>query len=156
MTDITQSAIAHSLAATGLDLSAEIIVRIYPGCAPEYQGTRAALVAEGFIPANLQWPTGFTLACWEDQTFRYWIQRQRPKGVKGARKHILDIDWWSIRINQLRPPRPPIASEQDCAEWDAHWEAYVAASRDKSFQSMKSLIPGVKRARRSASTANQI
>lgn len=170
---LTQSTLARSPASAGLDLSAEIIV-----CSPfeglaEYQGTRAAIEAEGIIPADTKWPEGFKDLQWEDDKFRYWIRRKRPEGVKGPRKQFLDIDWWMLRCDpveddmswaakNIKRKAKELADEiyrhstEGRAEIDKQRNAYCKALSDKKFQAFKSLIAGTtppKRGRRSVAEA---
>lgn len=164
MAYLAQSAFAQSPAAVGLNLSTEIIV-----CTPyreiaEYQGTRAALEAEGVIPAGTKWPDGFDDLFWEDDKFRYWLRRKRPEGIKGPRKQFLDLDWWMFRCDPLNAKPVDIRnverkvkeladiihrqSAKGQAEWSTQWNRYWEARKDDKFQAFKALIPGVNRPKR--------
>lgn len=161
---IYQSVLAQSNAAAGLDLSAEIIV-----CSPfdgiaEYQGTRAALEAEGVIPTGTVWPDGFDSLYWGDDNFSYWLRRERPEGVKGPRKQFLGMDWWMFRCDPVKvqsweakaieKKAKALASEiyrqspNGRAEWGKQLNAYMEARRDDKFQAFKALIPGIVRPKR--------
>lgn len=158
---IDQSALAQSPAAAGLDLSSEIIVRTLDIGVAEYQGTRAALEAEGVIPVGIQWPDGFNNHRWEDDQFRYWLCRKRPEGIKGPRKDFVDIDWWMLRFDPLNAK--PISvrnverkakeladtihlqSAEGRAAWHKRYDAYQETRKDEKWQAFKALIPGVNR-----------
>ena len=161
---IAQSALAQSPAAAGLDLTQEIIV-----CTPyddivEYQGTRAALEAEGSIPAGTQWPEGFKDLEWTAGQTRYWLRRQIPKGAKGPRKQVIDGDWWRLRCDPLNAKtvderiverkEKELAdtihrrSPEGSAEWNREYLRFTEAESDFAFQSFKSLIPGLVKPKR--------
>ncbi len=80
----------------------EIIVCMPYSDIAEYQGTRAALEAEGVIPAGTKWPEGFRDIRWEDDHLRYWLRRERPEGAKGPRKQFLTFDWWRVRFDPIK------------------------------------------------------
>jgi hypothetical protein len=160
---IAQSALAQSPAAAGLDLSSEIIVCTYSDIA-EYQGTRAALEAEGVIPAGTKWPEGFDDLRWEDEKFSYWIRRERPEGIKGPRKQFIELDWWMFRCNPInaKPIDARIVerkakelaeaiyrqSPEGRANWNKQWNAYWESQRDDRYQVFKAIIPGINRPKR--------
>lgn len=165
---IAQSALAQSPAAAGLDLSRELIVVAIPDIyLTEYQGTRAALEAEGVIPSSTKWPTGFDDLHWDDGRLRYWLRRQRPEGVKGARNSLLNIDWWMLRCDPCSSSPEILSVERKAKELAAarflaspegaevksrRWNAWLEARTDDKFQAFKALIPGLirpKRGRRS-------
>lgn len=160
----------HSLGASaplsalpGLDLSNEIIVCTPYSDIAEYQGTRAALEAEGVIPAGTDWPEGFNDRHWEDSKFRYWLRRKRPEGTKGPRKQFMTVDWWMFRCDPLTVE--PIearnikhkakeladtihrASAKGQAEWHAQWNRYWTAQKDKPFQAFKTSLGLVEKKR---------
>lgn len=161
MATIAQSAFAQLPAASGLDLSAEIIVYTLYSHITEYQGTRAALEAEGVIPAGTQWPKDWDILRWKDGTFHYWLRRERPKGIKGSRQQLLNFDWWQFRFNPINAK-----SILDCnielkakeladmihrqspeghAAWSKQFDRYCSAQQDEKFQAFKALIPGLVR-----------
>lgn len=161
---ISQSAFAQSPASPGLDLTAEIIV-----CTPyrdiaEYQGTRAALEAEGVIPPGIKWPESFDELKWEDERLHFWLRRERPEGVRGPRKQFLDVDWWMVRFEPLKTEsfetrivkrkEKELAdtiynhSSKGQAERSKHWACYWEAERDEKFQAFKAAIPGITRPKR--------
>jgi hypothetical protein len=161
---LAQSAFAQSPASAGLDLSKEIIVCLpFRGIA-EYQGTRAALEAEGIIPSDTKWPDGFGDLHWEDDKFKYWIRRLRPEGVKGPRKQFLGVDWWMLRcspVNGMSRDAEAIELKAKALadeiyrqtpkyreECNKEWDAYSKARDDDKFQAFKSLIAGITRHKR--------
>lgn len=159
MEHIAQSTFAQYPAASGLDLSLEIIVCTPYSDIAEYQGTRAALEAEGVIPACIKWPEGFNTRRWNDDKFSYWLHRERPKGVNGPRKQFLDIDWWMFRCDPLNVKSVNAriveckakeladtiyrCSPQGEAAWFAQWDRYQQSTKDVAFQAFKALIPGL-------------
>lgn len=166
MSILTQSALAQSTAAAGLDLTAELIVSIPLGCSfAEYQGTRATLEAEGVIPAGTKWPDAFNDLVWEDGTFEYWLRRKRPEGIKGPRKNFLSVDWWMFRCDPIqRKSHETVAIEKKSKEladeihrhspkgkeeWNKQWFASLEAQRDDRFQDFIALIPGATKPKRS-------
>lgn len=146
-------------AADGIDLCAEVVVRTPGVDAIQYQGTRAALEAEGVIPDDMEWPKGFTQLRWEDESYRYRLTRRRPEGVKGPRKDFLTVDWWAIhfspkRAREFMARRIELkvqemqelvyqASKEGRAERNQHWHRYFAAKNDERFQAAMASIPGV-------------
>lgn len=142
----------------------EIIVRTPYSDIAEYQGTRAALEAEGVIPAGIKWPESFDEMHWEDDKLGYWLHRERPEGVKGPRKQFLDVDWWVLRFKPLKTESFAarivkrkakeladtiyIHSAKGQAERSKHWACYWEAERDEKFQAFKALIPGIIRPKR--------
>lgn len=170
MEHIAHSAFAQYPAASGIDISSEIIVCTPYSDIAEYQGTRAALEAEGVIPAGTKWPEGFNTRSWNDDKFSYWLHRERPKGVNGPRKQFLDIDWWMFRCDPLNVKSVNAriveckakeladtiyrCSPQGEAAWFAQWDRYQQSTKDVAFQAFKALIPGLiqpKRGRRTKS-----
>jgi len=162
---VAQSAFAQFPAAAGLDLSCELIVTAMPEIyLTEYQGTRAALEAEGVIPAGAQWPDGFDDLRWEDDLFRYRVRRQRPEGVKGSRKSLLNIDWWMFRCDPRKHISPEMlsierkakeladarfrASPDGAAAMNRQWDAWLKARMDEKYQAFKAGIPGISCTRR--------
>jgi hypothetical protein len=162
--------IAQSPAAAGLDLSTEIIVvcMTYPDIA-EYQGTRSALEAEGVIPADTKWPEAFDYLKWNDGKFEYFLRRERPNGIKGTRKQLMDVDWWMVRCDPLNAKNVNVRnvelkakeladiihnqSAKGFAEWKEQCNRKWEAEEDKKFQAFKALIPGVNHPWRQSSQA---
>jgi hypothetical protein len=69
----------------------------------QYLGTRATLEAEGILPTDLQWPTGFDGKTWETPDgLRFRLNRTRPSGAKGPRKAFLAVDWWQLFFYHTR------------------------------------------------------
>ena len=145
----------------------EIIVCTPCSDIAEYQGTRAALEAEGVIPAGTKWPEGFDDLRWEDGRLRYCLHRQRPEGAKGPRKQFLGVDWWILRFDTLKNETiesiktrtvkrktKELAdfvyslSAKGEAESRKQWKRYLEAERDERFQEFKALIPGIIRPKR--------
>lgn len=161
---IAACAFAKFPSSVGLDLLAEVIVSTPYSNIAEFQGTRAALEGEGVIPATTKWPKGFDDLYWEDDKFRYWLRRVRPEGVKGARKQLLDMDWWMFRCDPVNAKSLPelnlerkakeLADEiyrqsaKGRAERNKQWDAYWKAKEDERFQAFKSMIPGINRPKR--------
>jgi len=161
---LAQSALAQSPAAAGLDLSTEIIVCTPYSNIAEYQGTRAALEAEGVIPAGAKWPKDFDDLDWEDDKCRYSLRRTRPEGVKGQHKQFLDVDWWRLRCNPINAKPADVRSVErkakeladiiysqsgkGQAEWHEQWKRHWEAKKDEKFQAFKALIPGLVRPKR--------
>lgn len=81
---------AHPLA------TSDLIIEIRPRFICRYYGTRAQLVAEGLIPAGLQWPNGRARANFSDARFDYWLERNRVPGTKGPVKSWIDGDYWVL------------------------------------------------------------
>lgn len=156
---ITQNRFAQSPAAIGLDLSSEIIVHTPYTYITEYQGTRAALEAEGVIPSGTKWPKDFDYQRWQDDKFFYSLRRLRPEGVKGPRKQFLDIDWWMFRweplsvkpanVRELERKTKELTdfihrnSAEGAAENMKQYECYLEAQKDEKFQAFKASIPGM-------------
>jgi hypothetical protein len=141
------------LSFAGLDPSAEIVV-----CTPfrdiaEYQGTRAALEAEGVIPAGTDWPEAFNDLHWDDGKFHYWLRRERPEGQKGPRRQFIGVDWWMLRCEPLYSKsieaREVERKKKELAEYihrntpagraasDRQWGRYWESQKDKPFQAFK-------------------
>lgn len=122
-----------------------------------YVGTRMQLEAEGVIPAGTEWPDGFCDVRWEANGLRFWLHRQRPKGVKGPRRAFLDCDNWCLRMNKpgSNVDNPIERKAKDLAleiyrqspegrvAWSKRWKLYWAAHEDEKFQAFKALIPGL-------------
>ncbi len=153
-----------------LDPSTEIVV-----CTPsfdiaEYQGTRAALEAEGVIPAGTDWPKGFDTLYWGDAKFSYWLRRTRPEGHNGPRKQFMHVDWWMLRCDPVNMPSHFVRtakriekeladyvlrhSREGMAAWGRQFDRYLEAKKDEKFQAFKSLIPGIQRPKRGRRTMN--
>lgn len=163
MAPSTQGASTPVSAFPGLDLSNEIIVCTPYSDIAEYQGTRAALEAEGVIPAGTVWPEGFNDLHWENSRFRYRLRRKRPAAAKGARKQFLTVDWWMFRCDPLAGESIETlnikhkakeladaihrASAKGRAEWYAHWNRYWQAQHDKPFQAFKTRLGLVEKKR---------
>ncbi len=156
MSDATSNTIAAPVyfsAFLGLDPSNEVVVYMPFEGLLEYQGTRAALEAEGTIPAGTDWPEGFADLHWEDGRLHYRLRRERPEGHKGPRRQFLDVDWWSFRIDPLAAESFETrkvkrkakeladaihrATAQGQAEWHAQCDRYFAAKKDAMFQTFK-------------------
>jgi hypothetical protein len=134
----------------------------YGSCS--YTGTRAALEAEGIIPAGTEWPTGFIDGEWDAGHFRFWLKRTRPDGAKGPRKIFAECDWWYLywrKIDDISWEDRAIArktkelkataywySERGRRERCAQFERFYAARDDQRFQAFKARIPGLVRPRR--------
>jgi hypothetical protein len=134
----------------------------YGSCS--YTGTRAALEAEGIIPAGTEWPIGFIDLEWDAGQFRFLLRRFRPDGAKGPRKIFAECDWWNLywkKIDGISWEDRAIArktkelkatvywySEHGQRERYAQSERFYAARRDQRFQAFKALIPGLVRSRR--------
>lgn len=100
---IAGSKIEKLSAGTVLDIKSEIIVCTPYHCIAEYQGTRAALEAEGVIPTETKWPdTGFDRVHWSDDVIEYTLFRDRPDGATGAKKLFVDVDWWRFGFSPIR------------------------------------------------------
>lgn len=168
-TTLSQSRFATFPASAGLDLSTEIIVISMFNIIADYQGTRAALEAEGVIPTGTEWPEGFNETHWKDDKFSYWLRRERPAGPKGPRKQFLNLDWWMLRINPAQPQYSQMVIERKAkelaeaiyrqsakgsAEIEERWERYWAAKKDEKFQAFKALIPGINRPKRGSRLKN--
>lgn len=165
MNVIAQSALAQSPAAAGLDLTKELIVSIIYDDIVEYNGTRAALEAEGSVPPGTQWPEGFNSVEWNAGQACYWLRRDIPKGVKGPRKQFVDGDWWRLRCDPLNTKSykdrlverkaKDLArtihrlSPEGSAEWDREYQRFTEAESDSAFQTFKALIPGLVKPKRS-------
>lgn len=146
-----------------LDLSTEVIVYTPYSSISEYQGTRAALEAEGIIPAGTDWPEGFNDLRWEDSRFYYLLRRERPEGAKGPRKQFLTVDWWGVRFDprnsesgearniKLQAEKLArltyLASDKGRREWHANCDRYCEAQTDKLFQSFRAACGIVERKR---------
>lgn len=159
---IAQSAIARRPAAAGLDLNQELIVTsVVEQALAEYQGTRAAIEAEGIIPEGMLWPIGFENIYWKSEGLRFWLARFRPEGIKGSRAELSDMDWWMLRINPLEfvdysklhlrlKARELVeaiyyASDEGRAQSLLRMQRYEAAQDDRGWQVFKNLIPGIRR-----------
>jgi hypothetical protein len=156
---IALSVPAQLPAASGLDLCAELIVRMPCERLLEYQGTRAAIEAEGLIPSETVWPVGFSDLHWQDGDYNFWIRRQRPDGVKGPRKLFLEIDWWMLRINPVNFITPDQwvierkakelreatyrATAKGRADMQARFDRSWDARHDSRFMAFLSRIPGI-------------
>lgn len=104
---IAESKIAKAAAGTALDICAEVVVWTPHSGISEYHGTRAALEAEGVIPAGTEWPAdGFDDVWWRDDKFEYAMRRNRPDGVSGPRKMFSSVDWWALRITPINRKNP--------------------------------------------------
>lgn len=133
----------------------------------EYKGTRAALEAEGIIPAGIKWPEGFNDLSWDDGQIRYSLYRERPEGAKGPRKQFLGVDWWVLRFDtflnesieslgarMVKRKAKELAdiiysqSAKGQAESWKQWKLYLKAEEDERFQEFKALIPCITRPKR--------
>lgn len=123
----------------------------------EYRGSRSMLEDEGLIPEGFKWPEKYADAFWEGGSFKYWLKRQRPEGVKGSRKQFENVDWFHLRFSLINYPsfsQIKIAkkakelkelmyrnSPQGIAEEESYWARYFKAQKDKQFQAFKAKIP---------------
>lgn len=147
----------------GLDSSTELVVCTPDSDILEYQGTRATLETEGFIPAGTDWPEGFNDLHWDDGKFRYWLRRKRPEGQKGPRRQLINVDWWMLRCDPLNAKPFEVRnverkakeladtiycnSAKGKAEWRRQWNLYFESKKDKAFQSFKAACSIVERKR---------
>lgn len=137
-----------------LDPPAEIVVVCVPDIAiAEYQGTRAALEAEGVIPAGTDWPEAFSDLHWDDGKFHYWLRRERPEGQKGPRRQFIDVDWWMFRCEPLYgrsiEARAIDRKTKELAEYihrntaegkaarSKQWDRYWESQKDRPFHAFK-------------------
>lgn len=149
------SALARLPAARGLDLHKELIVNYICDGFFEYLGTSSAIEAEGLIPPKTVWPDGFNDRRWEDGARRFWLRRERPKGVKGPRRSFLEVDWWMLRIDPIdkqSAQQTAIRSKKRdlrtaiyraSAEGVAMSNRWFRAKSDPEFMAMMAKIPGV-------------
>ncbi len=130
----------------------------------EYRGTRAAIEAEGVVPADIQWPKEYDLVRWESGPLRFLLQRHRPEGVKGSRRQLATVDWWHLRweyqsyeqSNLLSLKRKEqrlrrdlyLCSNEGRREISEHVSRYLKAIDDEKYRSFKSRIPALAKRKR--------
>lgn len=139
------------------ELDKSMMVFMYPSMRKwEYRGSRAALVAEGIIPADLVWPHGDSHADWESGRLSYRLFRLGRGSVKGAVNGDPQGDVWSLRCSfndGLNDASRAIAAKRQelrqeihahsvagRREADQRIERHSAARRDMAFQAFKALI----------------
>ncbi len=156
----TAAHISASVTTTEEGVEYPFTVSIRPhGCDfSEYQGSRAQLEAEGIIPAGTEWPEGQQSVCWEQGLLSFSLKRTRPEGMKGPMKLWIAGDYWNLRWERkVRPDcgtraimdkRAELAkvvyseSPEGRLAYNARFELYLAAYKDKAFQAFKNtLIP---------------
>ncbi|HTH76509.1 MAG TPA: hypothetical protein VL635_19110 [Trinickia sp.] len=136
-----------------------VIMRPYDMAHCQYFGTRAILEAEGVIPADIKWPTGFDSVYWEAGSFTFHLRRERPDGAKGPRNHFCDCDYWALRwertqkrswaviaIEKRQREIADILRRNSPAGRDAemeHLNRLFASREDEKFQAFKARIPGL-------------
>lgn len=153
---IAESKIAKAAAGTALDISSEVIVWTPYSCISEYQGTRAALEADGMIPCGTEWPAnGFGDVWWRDDMFEYSLRRKRPDGATGPNRLFANVDWWALRVTPTnRNPRQAAidrkkkALEDEIFNWSADGmraiskqiDDFYRAKKDAEFQKFRQLL----------------
>lgn len=126
----------------------------------EYLGSRATLEAEGVIPANIEWQSGFNSTYWRDENFYYELRRQRPTGAKGPRKQFLECDWWCLNWRPLVEDRDrnrlaikfkEVEEElfRQSEPGKARFERWCDAKKDRDYQAFRQQIPGLENPRHS-------
>lgn len=148
-----------ALASTFCVLPDELVVHISKHGFTEYRGTRAMLEAEGVIPADVQWPTGFDYAHWKVGQCSFWLHRNRPERAKGPRQRFINVDWWHLRWDprpnesyidrEIRRRAQDLAkfamahTQQGIAAFGRQFERSIAAREDQHYQAFKALVPGM-------------
>lgn len=129
-------------------------------------GSRAMLEAENLIPPDIEWPDGFNERTWKDGILQTTLCRHRPENSKVARRHILDIDWWSVRKSpvsntsyedrriMLRKKALEDEVYRQSEAGQAARDRYWKTTQDDQFQAFKALIPGLIEPRRTRRPKN--
>ena len=66
-----------------------------------WQGTRAALLAEGLVPLAIEWPAWRGVVMWEGDRLRFSLQRCRRPGTRGPVSRWSSGDWWACQQVRL-------------------------------------------------------
>jgi hypothetical protein len=69
-----------------------------------YRGSRAQLEAEGVMPADFAWPTGWASVGWVAGHNTLRLRRVRPPQAKGSRKDLTGCDYWLLQIDVRSKP----------------------------------------------------
>jgi hypothetical protein len=139
----------------------ELLIGITPHWQDVWIGTRAQLISEGVVSANVDWPDGVGHVAWEEGEFDYWLVRHRPIGFRGPRKALANVDCWCLyrnliarrgtfgaaaRIHELKR-----ALEREI--WLQTFDAWLMdqraseARKDPNFQAFRETVTGLRMVR---------
>lgn len=144
---------AHSLTSAAPDLGPRIIIKLNQSKVI-WHGNRDQLEAEGFIPSDLEWPTGKKHASFDTAAnwFRlYWVNWQTPDAV-----HLYKVHQYSqtmdLRERLIQAQAIDLAKEINAFGKVAQErrELYYKSRWDREFQEFKRNLLGQKRRGRPA------
>jgi len=132
-------------------IASDLIVEIVPRESVEWIGTKAQLIEEGLVPADLVWPDRDRWVGWNTPAFECWLRRTKPPGMRGPKRLWLDVDWWALRRSLLadrgKGHWPAAIYEKECELRQLIWRQTEAGRRfamqwhkaraDTRFQSFK-------------------
>lgn len=139
----------------------ELRIDIWPDEVVMFEGTAAQLTAEGLIPLGFEWPRAAAQECWSANGFDYTLRRTRPARHKGPMASWLVLDNWHLSMRVVgrdyrwtahrRLERKTEELRAECyrltaagrREWEAQFNRYWKAERDKPFQAFKARVPGL-------------
>ena len=122
----------------------------------EITGSRAALSAEGVIPAGTLWPQGKSVTRWKAGRFAYDLSRLSGKGatadawrLRSSLADFKDVVALDI-VRKTQDLRDAIYRQSPAAgaAFRESWARYEAAARDDRFQAFKALVVGSPPSRR--------
>lgn len=164
-------ALSPAIGATAL-FTSDLIIDITPHFICRYYGTSAQLVAEGLIPAGLQWPLRNRRVSFEDAQFTYWLERNRVPGTKGPMSSWIDGDYWVLDITpkgqrldwksrqiQIKQREIDEIKSHGTSGWAKTWSAAYKAKQDDRYMAFRTRLLGEmaprKRGRPAKNTATQ-
>jgi len=135
-------------------IASDLIVEIVPRQSVEWIGTKAQLLDEGLVPADIIWPYRDRWVGWNTPTLECWLRRTKPLGMKGPKRLWLEVDWWALRQTLLsdrgKGHWPAAIYEKRCELQQLIWSQSEAgqmsarqwykARADERFQSFKQRV----------------
>lgn len=147
---------AYSPASCAPELGLRIVITPLKNRA-RWVGTRTQLEAEGFVPADQEWPQGAKPTRWELGSVSFYIHRVKKQPIEATGDNELfqiTTHYWSVNYQQrdiaTKAKELATALRRGGPEWHAAWKLHHQARIDESFQAFKRDLLGQKRRGRPA------
>ena len=115
-------------------------------------GTRAQLEAEGFVPADQEWPQGVKPTSWKLGSVSFYIHRvktQPAEATGGNELFQVTTHYWDVNYQHrniaAKAKELAAALMHGGPQWSAAWNLHYQARIDSSFQAFKRDLLGQKR-----------
>ena len=147
---------AHSPASCAPELGLRIVIAPLRNRA-RWVGTHAQLEAEGFVPADQEWPQGTKATSWKLGSVSFYIHRVKTQPAEATGDNELfqvTTHYWDVNCQQrdiaTKAKELAAALRHGGPEWRAALRLHHQAQIDGSFQAFKRDLLGQKRRGRPA------